>query len=1530
MCSREPKMRSGKKSITVVLGMHRGGTSAITRGLQTLGVDLGERLVPPAADNDEMAVFEDADVKAINIELLNALGREWHTLAPVPAGELLHEKYAGLRLRAIELLRSRLQDADHFGLKDPRLSRLLPFWKRVFEHLRLDISYVIAVRNPLSVAKSLEAKYRLPHEKSHYLWLQHMLPCVLLTQGARRVLVDFDLLLDNPQQEFSRMAAALCPDKTPDSDRLAEFSSEFLDARLRHARYEPEDVLESPSVPVPVRTAVMLLAEVAADRLSLDSEEVAGVFGNLAGQMAGMAQAMNYLLQLDGIIAGANRELADRSNRVGMLGQGVTARDSQIAALKQTAAESEVRMAALSQGMAEHDAQIAALAQTIGEREARIVELSQGIAGRDGEMAALAQTAEAREARIAALDRDMTEREGSIAALTQTAKEHKAQISLLNRDIAERDGWIIAQAQTDKEHKAQIVSLSQDIAERDKRIEALIETVRQCRTHMAGLTQGIAERDDRIETLLKTVEERNALMAALTQGMAGREGQIAELMKTAWEREAQTDALSQAMAERDERIAELMQTAEEREAQMNALSQDMTGRDGRIEALLQDSARQGAAIRQLRIGAIRDGYRLEQARSSFGWKLFRPVRMVKGLLPILGRKLGIDLLPLEHLKRNGCEWLPAGRDGQFLLMAERAWHGLAGWYWLDVDMAAERPIEARLCFDTGAGFDPSLAIKLLLAGRGAQRIPLLVPSGCCDIRLDLFDMPEKFGLSAPRLNKLREAPDLPGEFLAQSGIYEALGWRKGNVTALEPANGVHRHDEADYCWRSRGGDPWFVLQGISRKLRPGWYMIELQIRSDIERGNAKLYFDYGEGYSERTSVVLPFRSGQESKRLCHLPGVPKQVRFDPLEGVARFSVERLNFAPVMAVFAYHRILQRLCNRYAPYKNMSLLQIWRDLQAQEESGKVAARELLFQCYTHTFLVDSVKAGISDIYERWIAGVETPEFSRLDALAASPEPFKLRPTVSIVIPVYNTAEKFLRQALESVLAQGYSCWELCIADDASTEPHVKAVLEEYMRRDPRIKVVFREENGHISAASNSALALATGEYVALLDHDDELARHALHFVVEAINRKPSAQILYSDEDKIGEQGNRSDPHFKPEWNPDLFLSQNYVSHLGVYRRELLQRIGGFRDGVEGSQDHDLLLRCLPHVKPAGIVHIPKVLYHWRMAEGSTALNSGEKSYTAEAGIKALENFFSAQGRDDVKVENGLGPNTYRVRYPVPQPEPPVSLLIPTRDKRELLEPCVRSILDKTTYRNYEIVILDNESSEPATLEFFERIQAEDSRVRVLAYHRPFNYSAINNYGVQQARGELIGLVNNDIEVISPEWLDEMASHALRPEIGCVGAKLYYEDETIQHAGVIVGLGGVAGHSHKYFPRESSGYFHRLKVIQNLSAVTAACLVVRKSVYEQVGGLEEDGLRIAFNDVDFCLKVREAGYRNLWTPYAELFHYESKSRGAEDTPEKVKRFHKEIAFVKTKWGELLQSDPCYSPNLTLAREDFSLEVS
>ncbi|MBY7901782.1 glycosyltransferase [Vibrio fluvialis] len=533
---------------------------------------------------------------------------------------------------------------------------------------------------------------------------------------------------------------------------------------------------------------------------------------------------------------------------------------------------------------------------------------------------------------------------------------------------------------------------------------------------------------------------------------------------------------------------------------------------------------------------------------------------------------------------------------------------------------------------------------------------------------------------------------------------------------------------------------------------------------------------------------------------------------------------------------------------------------------------------------------------------------------------------KPKISVLMPVYNPPIRYLCEAIDSVIDQLYSEWELCIVDDVSPNQDVRNVLHEYALKDARIKVIERQVNGHISEATNSALDVATGDYIALMDHDDKLPSDSLYWVAETILANPDVELIYSDEDKITADGHtRYDPNFKSQWNPELFLSQNCISHLGVYKTKLAKEIGGFRKGFEGAQDWDFALRFTEKVKPEQIIHIPRILYHWRAIEGSTAVDGGEKPYALDAAVRAVQEHFD---RQDVKAIAEQHPELdyVRVRYQLPTHQPLVSMIIPTRNGLDVLSVCIDSILEKTTYKNYEIIIVDNGSDCPDTLEYLKTIQNKYINVTVLTDDSPFNYSALNNKAAAIAKGEILALVNNDVEVITPEWLTEMVGHAIQPQNGAVGARLWYPDDTLQHGGVIM-VGGVAGHAHKHLPKGLPGYACRAIVSQNYSAVTAACLLVRRDVFEQVGGLNEKDLTVAFNDIDFCLKVQEAGYLNVWTPYAELYHYESKTRGFEDTPEKKQRFEKEVQYMRGRWAHILDADPYYNPNLTMAREDFSL---
>ena len=542
----------------------------------------------------------------------------------------------------------------------------------------------------------------------------------------------------------------------------------------------------------------------------------------------------------------------------------------------------------------------------------------------------------------------------------------------------------------------------------------------------------------------------------------------------------------------------------------------------------------------------------------------------------------------------------------------------------------------------------------------------------------------------------------------------------------------------------------------------------------------------------------------------------------------------------------------------------------------------------------------------------------------------------PLISIILPTYNTQSEHLRDCIGSIRNQLYPHWQLCICDDCSTLPHVRSILENYANIDERIIVHYREENGHICQASNDALALADGEYIALVDHDDLLPDDSLFWIANEILRNPQANLIYTDEDKVNEKGIRSSPHFKPAFNLDLLLSFNYISHLGVYRREIVQSVGGFRQGLEGSQDHDLALRVIFESSPNQIIHIPRVLYHWRIHSQSTASDPTSKDYTTEKGLLAIQNYLDkSQQRGYISATaECVAPNRFRCHWNLPDCEPSVELIIPTRDKAEILELAVRSILENTNYTNYKISIVDNQSREQKTANLFQDLQTEyPHKIRILHYNKPFNYSAINNAAAKLSKADILGLVNNDVEAINSDWLREMASHAYRPDVGCVGAKLFYSNDTIQHGGVIIGIGEVAGHSHKYFPRTSLGYTDRLNYTQQSSAVTAACLLVKRSVFNEVGGLNEQDLRIAFNDVDFCLRVHSRGYKNIFTPYAMLYHHESISRGTEDTPQKQERFLKEVNFMLNQYDVSnqgkLPSDLFYNPNLTGTHENFSLNL-
>jgi len=977
-------METNNNRLIVVLGMHRSGTSAVTRGLQVLRVSLGDRMMPPAEGNNAKGFWEDIDLNALNIQMLAAVRSDWSYLTPIETKDVETLRNAGYFLRAVELLRQKVGGVAVFGFKDPRVAKLLPFWKEVFVHCQFDVSYVLTVRHPLSVTRSLIKRDGLPAEKCYLLWLEYVLKSLADSAGCQRVLVDYDLLMKSPDHELGRLATQL--DLTLDAEELQNYKTGFLDQSLRHTVYQVKDLLLESSCPPLVQEIYTTLLNVAMDRIQLD------------------APAMQKTIEL----------------------------------------------------------------------------------------------------------------------------------------------W----------------------------------TTEFNRSH----------------TALKLADKLDAQKVAALQTVVERDGQIA--------------SLNQGVVERDGQIAEI----------------------NRIYAEA--------------LGSI------DEIRASSSWRITAPLRFVstkaKNIVSV------IRLLP--RIYRVG---------GGAVGVTKKAWRAFTHEGWA-----------------------------------GVKRRIIFVAQGRSGV----------FG-SAPVLAKNEEN-------------------------------------------------------------------------------------DYGEWVR----------------------------RYDTL-------------------------------------------------TDEDRKKIK--------------------------------------SRIDGLPN-------KPLFSVVMPVYNPPILFFEKAIQSVRNQLYPNWELCIADDASTDPLVRKVIERHCKQDKRIKVIYRTENGHISRASNNALELAHGDFVAMFDHDDAIPEHALYLFAEELNRNPEVDFLYSDQDKIDTNDVRYDPYFKPDFNPDLLRSQNFVDHLAVFRTSIVRELGGWRTEFDGSQDYDLVLRVTERMSPSRIRHIPYVLYHWRAVPGSLAIDSGAKNYAPITSRKALADHLKRLGIQAEVTSQYPHLSIHRVIYPLAD-EPLVIVIIPTKDGVDILSQCIDGLLNKTDYKNFEIIIVNNQSEEPATHTYLEKLSA-DPRIRVIDFNEPFNYSKINNIAARAAKGSVLALLNNDIEIINRDWLREMVSHAVRPEIGAVGARLFYPDGTVQHAGVLLGYKGRAGHMYRYASADWLGYWARGVLIQNLTAVTAACMVLRKELFESVGGFDEENFTVTFNDVDLCLRIHEKGYRNLYTPYAELYHHESKTRG-------LLAFQSEEDYFALRWKPYIENDPAYNPNLSLTSENFAL---
>jgi GT2 family glycosyltransferase len=560
-----------------------------------------------------------------------------------------------------------------------------------------------------------------------------------------------------------------------------------------------------------------------------------------------------------------------------------------------------------------------------------------------------------------------------------------------------------------------------------------------------------------------------------------------------------------------------------------------------------------------------------------------------------------------------------------------------------------------------------------------------------------------------------------------------------------------------------------------------------------------------------------------------------------------------------------------------------------------------------------------------YQRWIKAFDQPSKALVSSLRKEIESQSRRPLISVLMPVADPSPEHLRAAIDSVLGQPYSRLELCIVDDASRDPKVLSLLRATQKSDPRVKLHLRTSRGGIAAATNDALSLATGDYVALVDHDDLLAQGALLLVAKELLEHPETVVLYTDEDKINEEGTRFEPYFKPDWNPALLLGENYISHLCVLQKQVVKQLGGWRSECDGAQDYDMVLRVSRVTSPAQVRHLPWPCYHWRSSRTSTSASIDNKPYVREAAYRALTDHLQAIGTK-ARVQPAWENSPYqRIIWELPSSPPPITIVIPTRDGRKLRD-CVTSLLEKTEYPSMSVVIIDNGSEKPETLELLDSLSADERVVIRRDPRSPFNFSALNNAAIAEIDTPYVLLLNDDTEVTHGDWLKEMIGWALQPGVGIVGARLLYPDGRIQHAGILLGVGGIASHFYWKQPHDQIELFARSHLAQDLSAVTAACMLVKRSVWQELAGFNENNLAVNYNDIDFCSRAKKAGYRVIWTPFATLIHHESVSRAEKLTKlEGRRQVLEEREFIRQHHLDLICNDPAYNPNLSL--ENLSL---
>ncbi len=1389
------KPAKNRRKCILVLGMHRSGTSALTRLLNLLGIALPQTIMGAGVGNDA-GHWEPQKLVNLNNKLLEEVRDTWDAWGNVDLKRLTPDRSYFYKSELAREIMTEYGDAPIFVIKDPRICRISSIYFEVLAEMEIDVCVILPFRNPIDVGASLFKRDGVAPTLTHLYWMRHVLDAEKASRHLPRFFIRYDDLLSNWTTAFEGLNEHLGLKLSRPSKSTQKEIESFLDPNLRNFSSTKIEKNDSDLTYKWIRQAYSNLEQLADDA---DAEKPLASFDRLGREFDQSTTLFNqHFIDLKYTLAesySSNAELHE-TNQILLENNTVTH-----AELERTRNDLSTRMA---------------------------------------ELAAL-----------------------SIQYQSETELRTNLQNELVEK-TAELEAKSNAQISLQVELQEKIASQTAELEDKNNTIDVLKNKLnRAIESHSNEIKRQSAEYEEamgNLRQLRHELRQKSVELNALNESLATQANQTKE-------QEAQ---LEQQIYESQNTINQL---TNELNAHANILKQSSVHIDNLTQ--MRDHALQRATHAEQDI---------EKFKSSTSWKVTKPLRSAKKIR---------SKFTEENTKKA------ISQSGLFD----------ANWYestYPDVKSIRVDSITHYIRFgahemrNPSPDFDTAWYVSQNADVAENQINPLLhyIKYGHSEGR-------------SPSPPKTQFTLDDAQRKLFQSHAKTPL--KVVAINQLEPSENTI----LDGRWNSTGSDPHFVFSINDGPLKSGTYLLSVENGAGSALTvNASVYPDYGKGISEETSIPLTFIPTATGWCACvKFPEPVTALRFDPSQQKGEINLGHLKFERISEQ-KYNWILS---SSLIKNRIKSPGDVLRTVQKVGRSIKTGGINQIWR----DMAITTSRQNSSTSYTSWVSQYDTLSASDIKSIQHRIDTYETHPVISIVVPVYNPPPALLIEAIESVIGQLYPHWELCLANDKSTDENIERILNEYAAKDSRIKVIHREQNGHISNATNSALELVTSEWVALLDHDDLLTPHALFHMVEAMRNHPDARLFYSDEDKINLDGNRDDPHFKSDFNIDLFYAYNMISHFGMYHKSIIDKIGGFRVGYEGAQDYDLALRYIENIELSQIVHIPHILYHWRVMPGSTAQGSDEKPYAMVAGEKALADHLA---RKNINAEASSTPIGYKVTYRLPQEQPLVSLIIPTRNAHGLVKQAVDSIFELTTYKNYEIILVDNGSDDPVSLAYFKTL-GEDPRVTVIRDDSPFNYSALNNNAVAKCKGEVIALVNNDISVISPGWLDEMVSLALQPGVGAVGAMLYYPNDTIQHAGVVIGIGGVAGHLHIGFERGAYGYFSRAAQRQTLTAVTAACLVVTRENFERVNGLNENDLTVAFNDVDFCLKLHTSGLRNIWTPYAELYHHESATRGTEDSPEKKARFEKEALYMMAQWHDIIAHDPAYSPNLTLTHSDMGL---